>query len=117
VRRFVEMGDGMFWDRLFEGQFENRDHTIQIFNDYTEEVKRTVPAERLLIFNVREGWEPLCQFLDVPVPDTPFPHKNDRALMLRRFQAIRLLTRVVPTAFAGLVFLLLYRLIRTRNER
>jgi hypothetical protein len=117
VRRFVEMGDGMFWDRLFAGQFENCPRMIQVFNDYTEDVKRTVPADRLLVFNVKEGWRPLCQFLDVTVPDTPFPHKNDRALMLRRFQAIRLLTRVVPTAFAGLIFLLLYRLIRTPSER
>ena len=112
VRHFVEMGDGMFWDRLFDGQFDNRARTIQLFNEYTEEVKRTVPAERLLIFNVKEGWQPLCQFLDRPVPDVPFPHKNDRSVMLRRFQAIRLVIRVVPTALAGLFLFLSYRLIR-----
>lgn len=45
----------------------------------TEEVRDTIPAERLLVFDVAEGWEPLCAFLGKPVPDTPFPHHNLRA--------------------------------------
>ena len=44
---------------------------------FEEEVKQTVPADRLLVWSAPEGWEPLCAFLDVPVPDTPFPHLND----------------------------------------
>ena len=39
-------------------------------------VIRDVPPERLLVFNVAEGWEPLCRFLGVPVPETPFPRVN-----------------------------------------
>jgi hypothetical protein len=35
-----------------------------------------IPTERLLVFDVAEGWAPLCRFLDVPVPDTPFPRMN-----------------------------------------
>ena len=35
-----------------------------------------IPAERLLVFDVAEGWGPLCEFLDVPVPDAPFPRVN-----------------------------------------
>lgn len=42
-------------------------------------MKRTVPPERLLVYEVKQGWEPLCKFLGVPVPDEPFPHENDRA--------------------------------------
>ena len=41
------------------------------------EVKRAVPKDRLLVFNVNDGWEPLCNFLDVPIPDQPFPRVND----------------------------------------
>jgi hypothetical protein len=41
-----------------------------------EEVCAAIPAERLLVFEVAEGWEPLCRFLDVPVPDAPFPRMN-----------------------------------------
>ena len=36
-------------------------------------MKRTVPEDQLLIFNINEGWEPLCQFLKVPVPKEAFP--------------------------------------------
>src|SRR5918998_733500 len=36
-----------------------------------------VPSERLLVWDPKEGWEPLCEFLEVPVPDGPLPHVND----------------------------------------
>jgi hypothetical protein len=38
----------------------------------------TIDPDRLLTYNVREGWKPLCQFLDKPVPDTAFPRVNSR---------------------------------------
>jgi hypothetical protein len=44
---------------------------------YNEEVKRTVPADRLLVWSPGDGWGPLCEFLDVPVPGVPVPHLND----------------------------------------
>lgn len=44
---------------------------------FNQEVQQTVPANRLLVWSVSDGWEPLCQFLEVPVPNTPFPHLND----------------------------------------
>jgi len=44
-----------------------------------DEVRATVPPEQLLVYDVAEGWEPLCAFLGVPVPDAPFPHRNRRA--------------------------------------
>lgn len=43
---------------------------------HVAQVEATVPAERLLVWEVGHGWEPLCQLLDVPVPDTPFPRTN-----------------------------------------
>ncbi|MFI6504317.1 sulfotransferase family protein [Nonomuraea typhae] len=52
--------------------------SMEFFALHTETVKRTIPADRLLVFDVREGWEPLCAFLGVAVPDEPFPHLNDR---------------------------------------
>ena len=44
---------------------------------FNQEVRETVPSDRLLVWSVGDGWEPLCEFLEVPVPDTPFPHLND----------------------------------------
>ena len=42
------------------------------------------PPERLLVWEVGEGWEPLCEFLDVPVPAEPLPHENDRETFFGR---------------------------------
>ena len=49
----------------------------QMYTDWVNRVKETVPAEKLLVFNVKQGWKPLCDFLGVPVPDTPFPRANN----------------------------------------
>jgi hypothetical protein len=54
----------------------DREGVLAAYRRRTEEVCAAIPAERLLVFDVAEGWAPLCRFLDVPVPDTPFPHTN-----------------------------------------
>ncbi len=51
---------------------------IAAFNAHNDAVKALIPAERLLVYQVKEGWEPLCAFLGVPVPDEEFPRTNDR---------------------------------------
>jgi hypothetical protein len=84
-RRYLEFVDRMFWSE--EGTFP-RGHSprdlIDGFNAHNEEVKRVVPADQLLVWEVSDGWEPLCEFLGVPVPDQPLPHANDRATFLDR---------------------------------
>jgi len=49
------------------------------FNAHLAAVKAAIPAERLLVYEARQGWEPLCAFLGVPVPDGPFPRTNNRS--------------------------------------
>ena len=66
------------WKEEYEGRFEDKAFATAKFEEHNEEVKRTVPADRLLVYEVKEGWEPLCEFLGVPVPDIPFPRSNDR---------------------------------------
>ena len=39
-------------------------------------VRHVVPPEDLLVWNVKEGWAPLCSFLGQPVPSGPIPHDN-----------------------------------------
>ena len=46
------------------------------YEEHNELVKKTVPKENLLVWNLKEGWEPLCEFLDVPIPDVPVPREN-----------------------------------------
>jgi hypothetical protein len=48
------------------------------FVAHNEAVKATIPADRLLVYEVQHGWGPLCEFLGTPVPDEPFPRTNDR---------------------------------------
>lgn len=52
------------------------EHMKQCFEDFNEEVRKTVPKERLLEFNIKDGWGPLCKFLDLPKPNEPFPFVN-----------------------------------------
>ena len=91
----------MVWDGLFDGRFDDRDHAIGVYRAWTDHVRATVPADRLLVFDVAEGWEPLCRFLDVPVPDTPYPRVNDRAEMMRRLRAARVAGYALPLAAAS----------------
>lgn len=51
---------------------------IEAFNAHEQLVKETLPTERLLVFEARDGWAPLCAFLDKPVPDEPYPVSNSR---------------------------------------
>ena len=49
------------------------------FEAHNEAVKAEIPADRLLVYEVKSGWDPLCEFLDVPAPSDPFPRTNNRA--------------------------------------
>ena len=95
----------------FDGKFEDKHHAIEVFNRHNEEVRRRVPRERLLVYEVREGWGPLCEFLGVEEPDQPFPRLNDAAQMRRRILAVRFLSAAVPAALAllGIGALALFR--------
>ncbi len=53
------------------------DAAIETFNRQLAEVRAAVPQERLLVFSIGDGWAPLCDFLNVSAPDTPFPRMND----------------------------------------
>ena len=88
------------------GRFEERDYAIQVFEEHIAEVKRVVPPDRLLVFSVKEGWEPLCVFLGVEIPDEPFPHVNDRKTMTRALSLLRLLPVGLALVVIGLLALL-----------
>ncbi len=106
--RFVDMVERLVWTGLFDGRFDDRDHAIGVFNRHNEHVRATCPPERLLVFEVADGWEPLCEFLDVPVPDKPFPHLNDTAETRRIVTGVKWVTRAIPAvgaAAAGAVLL------------
>ncbi len=62
----------------FDGRVRDRAFMTEWFTQRNQSVIDTVPPERLLVFSPKQGWEPLCEFLGVPVPAEPFPRVNSR---------------------------------------
>jgi hypothetical protein len=80
----------LIWHDPYNGKFFDRQQAVLGFQRHNEMVKRAVPADRLLVFEVKQGWEPLCNFLGVPVPqDKPFPHLNERAATQQTMDKIK----------------------------
>jgi Sulfotransferase domain len=79
VRLQTEMARKAILSESFDNRFEDKAHTIEVFNRHTQEVRDAIDPARLLVFDVREGWAPLCRFLEVAVPNVPFPKLNDTA--------------------------------------
>jgi hypothetical protein len=100
-----------FWDCFFYGDFEHRGK--EVFQRHYEEVRSMVPADNLLEYRIGSGWEPLCEFLGAPVPETPFPHTNDtsnfvnRCRTRNRNQILNVLFRTlvvsIPIAFSATI--------------
>jgi hypothetical protein len=66
------------WGKHFEGRFEDKTFAEEVFNQHIENVKANVPADKLLIYEVKDGWKPLCEFLGLPEPPEPLPHLNKK---------------------------------------
>jgi len=60
------------------GDAKDKDDLIATFHAHEANVKATIPPERLLVHSAKDGWGPLCAFLDVPVPLTPYPRTNSK---------------------------------------
>ncbi|MGW4640011.1 sulfotransferase family protein [Sphaerisporangium sp. NPDC004334] len=76
-------------DRPFREGLPDEKAAIAAFERHTATVKESLPPERLLVFDVREGWEPLCRFLGVDVPaGEPFPHLNDGKSMREALERV-----------------------------
>lgn len=85
-RRYLALVDRMFWgpQGTFADGHAEPARMIEQMVRHNEQVIGAVPAERLLVWEVGEGWEPLCEFLEVDVPDEPLPHANDRGTFSER---------------------------------
>jgi len=107
MRVFQRMIDRL-WDGMFRGRFEDRAFAIDAFNRHNEQVRRDVPADRLLVYEISQGWGPLCAFLGVPVPEgKPFPHLNDAAEFRARIERGARIVRTIGYAALGAAALVL----------
>jgi hypothetical protein len=93
VRLHNEMARKAILADTFDHRFEDKMHAIKVFKRHTEEVRDTIASAGLLVFDVREGWGPLCRFLEVPMPSEPFPRLNDTASTQAMIQSMRESTR------------------------
>ena len=70
------MSHEVIWNGVFGGRMDDKDHVIDCFERHNQEVIDTVPADQLLVYRPGDGWEPLCEFLEKPVPDSDYPRVN-----------------------------------------
>ena len=89
VRLQNEMARKAILEETFDNRFEDKAHAIGVFKRHTQEVRDSIDPARLLVFDVKEGWAPLCRFLEVPIPDEPFPRLNDTAATQAMIQRMR----------------------------
>lgn len=80
--RFKNIGNALWLvgeyllNDYFQGDFLNREHTVERYNTFYDDVRNFIPIDQLLEYEISEGWEPICKFLGVEVPELPFPYKN-----------------------------------------
>jgi hypothetical protein len=74
----LRMAQRLVLESFFAGRFGVADEAIQRFELHCQAVRAAIPAERLLVYEVAQGWAPLCTFLGVSVPNEPFPLTNER---------------------------------------
>ncbi len=111
-RKFGDMTRTLIWERSHRGTMEHRAQAIAHYHQHIEDVKAAVPPDKLLVYSVDLGWKPLCDFLGVPVPDTPFTNVNDRAAIkqtLRQMsQGAYVILAAAATGAAGLVWAVMH---------
>jgi Sulfotransferase domain len=76
TKDLASLGITLVRDQVFGGRPGDRAHALGLYEANVAAVKATVPASRLLVHNLGDGWEPLCKHLGVPVPDAPYPSRN-----------------------------------------
>ena len=75
----ASIGLTLIGESVFGGRFDDRAHAIAVYEKNIATVQAAFTEQRLLTYNLGDGWEPLCRFLGEPVPDVPYPRSNTRA--------------------------------------
>jgi len=75
-RRWAAWANELIWARDLRGVANDQPAAIEVYNEHLATVQTTIAPDRLLLFEAGDGWEPLCAFLEVPVPTDPYPLTN-----------------------------------------
>ncbi len=76
VRDVGLMGLQLIVERAFAGSIDDKEVATAAYDRHVAQVTSAFSEDRLLLFDVRDGWEPLCTFLEQPIPDEMFPRTN-----------------------------------------
>lgn len=102
---------------LLDGnRWSDKELCIQKYNDWIESVKQNVPKDKLLVYNVKQGWEPLCKFLDIEIPNESFPHANERKVMRKAIDSISWTAYLMQFSAISAVCLGLYSYYKSRQK-
>lgn len=82
------LGLQLIRDKVFGGNIEDRDHVIATYQQNIADVQATIPPERLLTYHTGDGWDPIYRFLDIPVPEEAYPHKNQTDEFQQKIDAL-----------------------------
>jgi Sulfotransferase domain len=94
-RKMKEMSSKLVWQRSLKNTMSSPDAAMARYEEHIQEVIRSLPEQKLLVFSVDQGWQPLCDFLGVPVPDTEFPSINDRADFQKRIRLVKVAASLI----------------------
>ena len=97
ARKILAMIQRLIWQGVFDGRFEEKQYAIDVYNRNVAEVLANVLGDRLLVHSAKEGWRPLCEFLDRPIPSQPYPHSNESAVMKRVIVGLKVLSVLLWT--------------------
>ena len=93
---------------FLQNQGFSKENCIRCFNEHNEYVKRVVPPEKLLVVDITSGdvtWKQLCEFLEVPIPNVPFPRLNDTKEMQRITLILNIIGWIIGFLGLGIPFL------------
>jgi hypothetical protein len=76
VNAIAEMGHKTVNVDVFDDRLEDCEHAKRVFKKHIDDVRSAIAPDRLLVFDLRDGWDPLCEFLGTAKPDIPFPKTN-----------------------------------------
>ncbi len=79
------LADEVIWKGVFHGRIEDEAYAKSIFEQSNQDVIDSVPADRLLVYRPGDGWQPLCGFLGVAVPEQDYPRVNSTDDFKNRF--------------------------------
>lgn len=69
--------------------FQDREKCLRKYDEHYAHVRRVVPKERLLEWQVTDGWAPLCKFLELEQPTSLYPRVNETEDFVKTWEGIR----------------------------